>query len=91
MAFIAILFLTEERYNLLWWAKVGIIVYAILVVGLRAGLLTLEMTDPIAWAAMLGGSGDAQDVIASTRAAISQPSVSYSSLQSTHSRMPVCY
>ncbi len=67
MALIAILFVTEERYNMLWWAKVGIIVYAVLVVGLRAGLLALQMTDPVAWANMLGSSGDAQDVITNTR------------------------
>ena len=67
MAFLAILFVTEERYNVLWWAKSGIILYAAIVVGLRAGLLALQMTDPIAWANMLGSSGDAQDIIASTR------------------------
>jgi hypothetical protein len=67
LALIAILFVTEERTNMLWWAKVGILVYAALVVGLRAGLLALQMTDPIAWAGLIGSSGDAQDVIASTR------------------------
>lgn len=67
MALAAILFVTEERANMLWWAKVGIIVYAVLVIALRAGLLALEMTDPVAWAGMLGSSGDAQDVIATTR------------------------
>ena len=67
LAITAILFVTEERYNMLWWAKVGILVYAVLVVGLRAGLLALQMTDPIAWAGMLGSSGDAQDVLANTR------------------------
>ena len=67
MAITAILFVTEERYNMLWWAKVGILVYAVLVVGLRVGLLALQMTDPVAWAGMLGSSGDAQDVLATTR------------------------
>ena len=67
LALTAILFVTEERFNILWWAKVGIIVYAVLVVGLQAGLYALQMTDPVAWASMLGSSGDAQDVIANTR------------------------
>jgi hypothetical protein len=67
MAITAILFVTEERYNLLWWAKVGVLVYAVLVVGLRAGLLALQSTDPVAWAGMLGSSGDAQDVLTNTR------------------------
>ncbi len=67
MAFTAILFVTEERYNMLWWAKGGILLYALIVVGLQAGLLALKMTDPVAWAGMLGSSGDAQDVITNTR------------------------
>jgi hypothetical protein len=67
LAITAILFVTEERFNMLWWAKVGLIVYAVLVVGLRAGLLALQQTDPVAWASMLGSSGDAQDVLATTR------------------------
>jgi hypothetical protein len=67
LAITAILFVTEERFNMLWWAKVGLIVYAVLVVGLRAGLLALQQIDPVAWASMLGSSGDAQDVLATTR------------------------
>jgi hypothetical protein len=67
LAITAILVVTEERYNMLWWAKIGILVYAVLVVGLQAGLYALQITDPVAWAGMIGSSGDAQDVIANTR------------------------
>jgi hypothetical protein len=67
LAILAVLFVTEERFNMLWWAKVGILVYAALVLGLQAGLLALQKTDPVAWASLLGSSGDAQDVLATTR------------------------
>jgi hypothetical protein len=67
MAITAILFVTEERANMLWWAKIGILAYGLLVVGLRGGLLALQNTDPVAWAGMLGSSGDAQDVLTNTR------------------------
>ena len=64
---VAILAVSEERFNLLWWVKTGILTYAILSFLLRFGLRTLEVTSPAAWASVVGSSADAQVVLEQTR------------------------
>jgi hypothetical protein len=64
---VAILAVSEERFNVLWWVKTGIFTYAILALLLRFGLQTLEVTSPAAWAAVVGSSEDAQVVLEQTR------------------------
>ncbi len=64
---VAILAVSEERFNLLWWVKTGILTYAILSFLLRFGLQALERTSPAAWASVVGSSADAQIVLEQTR------------------------
>jgi hypothetical protein len=64
---VAILAVSEERFNLLWWVKTGILTYAILSFLLRVGLQALEKTSPAAWASVVGSSADAQVVLEQTR------------------------
>ncbi len=64
---VAILAVSEERFNLLWWVKTGILTYAILCFLLRFGLQALEITSPAAWASVVGNSADAQVVLQQTR------------------------
>jgi len=65
---ISILAVSEERINQLWWVKTGILVYAVLVLLLRFGLQTLQVTNPADWASVLGSRVDAQAVLDHTRA-----------------------
>ncbi|MBA4363869.1 MAG: hypothetical protein C0411_24515, partial [Pseudomonas sp.] len=64
---VAIIAVSEERFNQLWWVKTGVLLYAVLVVLLRLGLLALQMTSPAAWSSVMGGSAEAQIALASTR------------------------
>jgi hypothetical protein len=64
---IAILAVSEERFNLLWWVKTGMLTYAILSFLLRFGLPALEITSPAAWASVVGSSADARVVLEQTR------------------------
>ena len=64
---LAVLAVPEERFNQLWWAKTGILVYACLVVLLRLGLDMLNQVSPADWAAVVGSRMDAQTVLATTR------------------------
>jgi hypothetical protein len=64
---VAILAVSEERFNLLWWVKTGILTYAILCFLLRYGLQALDVTIPAAWASVVGSSADAQVVLEQTR------------------------
>ena len=64
---LAILALPEERFNQLWWAKTGILVYAALVILLRFGLAVLGQVSPADWAAVVGSQADAQVALNSTR------------------------
>jgi hypothetical protein len=64
---LAILAVPEERFNLLWWVKTGIMVYAVLVLLLRFGLVVLNQVSPADWAAVVGSQSDAQLVLSSTR------------------------
>jgi hypothetical protein len=64
---LAILAVSEERFNQLWWVKTGLLTYAGLVFLLRFGLPTLEKTSPAAWASVVGSSADAQVILTQTR------------------------
>jgi hypothetical protein len=64
---LGILAVPEERYNQLWWAKTGILVYAGMVLALRFGLVVLNQVSPADWAAIVGSRADAQVVLSSTR------------------------
>ena len=64
---VAILVMSEERPNQLWWVKIGIVAYGFLVLGLRMVMFSMKITDPTAWASFLGSSGDAQVVLENTR------------------------
>lgn len=64
---VAILVMSEERPNQLWWVKIGVVAYGFLVLGLRLVLFYMKVTDPTAWASFLGSSGDAQTILANTR------------------------
>jgi hypothetical protein len=63
----AILAVPEERFNQLWWAKSGLMIYAGLVLLLRFGLIVLNQVSPAEWAAVVGSQADAQVVLANTR------------------------
>ena len=63
----AILVISEERVNQLWWVKAGVITYGALVIALRGVQAYLAVTDPAGWAAFVGSASDAQAVLASTR------------------------
>lgn len=63
----AILLVSEERFNQLWWAKAGIVTYAALVLLLRLGLAALNQVSPADWASVVGSSADAQVVLNHTR------------------------
>jgi hypothetical protein len=64
---LAILVISEERVNQLWWVKAGILTYCALVLALRLVLFYLQATDPAAWASFVGTSSDAQIVMVNTR------------------------
>ncbi len=67
LGLLAILAVPEERFNQLWWAKTGILVYAFLVLALRFGLGALNQASPADWASVVGSRLDAQAALASTR------------------------
>ncbi|MBE0411363.1 MAG: hypothetical protein IBX69_16695 [Anaerolineales bacterium] len=64
---LAILAVPEERFNQLWWAKTGLLVYAGLALLLRYGLVMLNQVNPADWASVVGSRLDAQAVLATTR------------------------
>ncbi len=64
---VAILAVSEERLNQLWWTKAGILIYSLLVVALKLSLAALQAVNPVSWAGMIGSSADAQVVLAGTR------------------------
>jgi hypothetical protein len=64
---LAILALTAQRFNLLWYVKAGIAIYALAVIGSRIYLNYTAHLTPEQWAALIGSSENAASVIASTR------------------------
>jgi hypothetical protein len=63
----AILALSAQRFNLLWYVKAGIAMYALAVIGSRIYLGYTAGLTPDQWAALIGSSESAAIVIASTR------------------------
>jgi hypothetical protein len=57
----------HQRFNLLWFVKTGIAVYAILVIGSRLYLGYTAQLTPEQWAGVIGSSEGAASVIAGTR------------------------
>lgn len=64
---LGILSVSEERFNQLWWAKTGILIYTGMVLILRFGLTVLNQVSPADWAAVIGSRADAQVVLTNTR------------------------
>ena len=63
----AVVLLQSQQFNLLWFVKTGIAVYALAVIASRLYLAyTIQLT-PEQWAALIGSSQSAATVIASTR------------------------
>ena len=63
----AVLALSSQRFNLLWYVKAGIAMYALAVIGSRIYLAYTGHLTPEQWAALIGSSESAATVIASTR------------------------
>lgn len=64
---LAVLALSAQRFNLLWYVKAGIAIYALAVIGSRIYLNYTAHLTPEQWAALIGSSENAASVIASTR------------------------
>jgi hypothetical protein len=62
-----ILALSAQRFNLLWYVKAGIAMYALAVIGSRIYLGYTAGLTPEQWAALIGSSESAAVVIANTR------------------------
>jgi len=63
----AILALSAQRFNLLWYVKAGIAMYALAVIGSRIYLGYTAGLTPEQWATLIGSSESAAVVIANTR------------------------
>ena len=63
----AVLALSSQRFNLLWYVKAGIAMYALAVIGSRIYLAYTTQLSPEQWAALIGSSESAATVIANTR------------------------
>jgi len=64
---VAILALSVQRFNLLWYVKAGIAMYSLAVIGSRIYLGYTAGLTPEQWAALIGSSESAAIVIANTR------------------------
>ena len=64
---IAVIIMQNQQFNLLWFMKTGIAIYALAVIASRLYLAyTIQLT-PEQWAALIGSSQSAATVIANTR------------------------
>ena len=63
----AILISPAQRFNLLWFVKSGVAVYALAVIGSRLYLNMTSDVSPEAWAGMVGTAQTAVNVVANTR------------------------
>jgi hypothetical protein len=63
----AVLALSSQRFNLLWYVKAGIAMYALAVIGSRIYLGYTSHLTAEQWAALVGSSESAAILIASTR------------------------
>jgi hypothetical protein len=64
---VAVLVLPAQRFNLTWYVKAGIAMYALAVLGSRIYLTYTAQLTPDQWAALIGSSDSAAVVIAGTR------------------------
>ena len=64
---IAVLALSSQRFNLLWYVKAGIAMYALAVIGSRIYLGYTSHLTAEQWAVLVGSSESAATLIASTR------------------------
>ena len=63
----AVLVSPAQRFNLLWFVKSGVAVYALAVIGSRLYLNMTQDVSPEAWATMVGSAQTAVNVVANTR------------------------
>ncbi len=63
----AILMAAVQRFNLVWYVKAGLAMYALAVIGSRIYLSYTAQLSPDQWAALIGSSESAAVVIANTR------------------------
>jgi hypothetical protein len=63
----AVLVSPAQRFNLLWFMKSGLAVYALSVIGSRLYLNMTSDVSPEAWAALVGSSQSAVNIVANTR------------------------
>lgn len=63
----AVLVSPAQRFNLLWFVKSGVAVYALAVIGSRLYLNMTNDVSPEAWASMVGTAQSAMNVVANTR------------------------
>jgi hypothetical protein len=63
----AILALPLQRFNLSWYVKAGLAMYALTVIGSRLYLASISHLTPEQWAALIGSTDTAAAVIAGTR------------------------
>jgi hypothetical protein len=64
---VAVLALSAQRFNLVWYVKAGVAMYALAVIGSRIYLAYTAHLTPEQWAALIGSSESAAVVIAGTR------------------------
>jgi hypothetical protein len=63
----AVLVSPAQRFNLLWFVKSGVAVYALAVIGSRLYLNMTQNVSPEAWASMVGTAQTAVNVVSNTR------------------------
>jgi hypothetical protein len=63
----AVMALSAQRFNLLWYVKAGIAMYAFAVIGSRIYLVYTTHLTPEQWAALIGSTENAAAIIANTR------------------------
>ena len=67
---LAILALPGQQFNLLWFVKAGIVLYALAVIGSRLYLASTASLTAAEWAGLVGSSGDAGVLVAGTRGSV---------------------
>lgn len=64
---VAVIVMQNQQFNLLWFVKTGIAIYALAVIASRLYLAYTVQLTPEQWAALIGSSQSAAAVINSTR------------------------
>ena len=65
-----ILALPAQRFNLLWYVKGGLAMYALAVIGSRLYLSYASQSNPNDWAAMIGSQEAAATIVAGTESSV---------------------